>query len=134
MSRELKKYIIQSDKQEVMKVPQAIIIGLLNGTEVQLNIQGKVSFEESIDMLNTAQYELLKTFLGAIVAKGEDEKEFRKKIYDRAVLGFSLMIDKFHPEGKDDKYAGMTNEAVLKAQNALLKERVSKNKSKNKSN
>ena len=122
--RQLKKYTIKANNVEIMSQPAIIVIGLDSlENKVQLNIQGRIVFEEMLDMFNTAQYELLTTFFKA-VSKGDplaeiDEKKLKREIYDKAVLGFSLMIDKFLPEAKDDKYAGFTNAAVLEAQNLL---------------
>ena len=130
MSRELKKYTIKADNAVVMKLPHIIIMGHdPKENAVQLNIQGKISFEEMVDIINTAQYELLATFFNA-AGKGlknkKEEDKLRRDIYDRAVLGFSLMIDKFDPEAKNDKYAGFTNEAIMEAQNELLKKGILK--------
>ena len=134
--RQMKKFTIEADGKEIMKQNGILVIGLDQiENAVQLNIQGRITFEEVIDMLNTAQYELLATFLNA-ASKGDplgppvDFKQLKRDIYDRAVLGFSLMIDKFLPEAKDDKYAGMTDQAVLEAQNASLKKRIEAKKAK----
>ena len=109
-----------------MKQPSIIIIGFDPATnKIQLNIQGKVNFEEMIDMFNTAQLELLTTFEKSLATKeGVDMKLAKRDIYDRAVLGFSLMIDQFLPEGKLDKYAKFTDEAVMEAQNTKLKKQI----------
>jgi transcriptional regulator of heat shock response len=126
MSRKLKKYKIEAEGKTVMKQTAIIIVGMDQETnQVQLNIQGKIGFEEAIDMLNTTQFELINTFFNSIKDNKEiDKDKAKREIYDRAVLGFSLMIDKFLPEAKDDKYAGFTDEAVLEAQNNLLKKRI----------
>lgn len=126
MPRQLKKYDLKLDKKTIMKQPSIIIIGFDPATnKIQLNIQGKVNFEEMIDMFNTAQLELLTTFEKSLATKeGVDMKLAKRDIYDRAVLGFSLMIDQFLPEGKLDKYAKFTDEAVMEAQNTKLKKQI----------
>lgn len=130
MSKQLKKWEIKADGKTVIRQPQVVIIGFDRETqEIQMNIQGKISFEEMIDMFNTAQYELLATFFNeASKSEGVNEKELRRDIYNRAVLGFSLMIDKFDPEAKDDKFAGLTNEAIMEAQNQVLRKRANAKK------
>ena len=132
MSRQLKKYEIKEGKRVLMRQPHIVIIGHdPEKNAIQLNIQGRISFEEMVDMFNTALYELLLTFeKEAGKAEGIDKKQLKQDVYDKAVLGFSLMVDKFHPEAKNDKYEGFTNEAILEAQNAKLKRQIAERKSK----
>lgn len=125
--RQPKKYSIKVDNDEIMRPTGAVIIGIHQAEQsIQLNIAGKISFEEMIDMFNNAQYELLHTFFNAAAEGLSDEEcaKLTRDIYDRAVLGFSLMIDRFFPEGKNDKFEGFTNEAIINAQNAELRRRV----------
>ena len=130
MAREFKKYKIAAEGKEVMRQHGVLIIGLdQQANQVQLNIQGKIAFEEVLDMLNTAQSELVNTFYAAASRNPElDAKKIKKEIYERAVMGFSLMIDKFYPEGKDNKFHNFTNEAIMEAQNAKLKRSIAKKK------
>lgn len=118
-----KKYTMKLENKIIMKMPKIITIGL-EDQQIQLNIAGKVSIEEGLDMLNNTMYEILETFAKSAIAKGADEAIIKKELYERAVWGFSLIIDQFYPEGKDNKYEGFTNEAIMKAQNDLLKKRA----------
>ena len=115
---------IKSDKTELMTVDQAIIIGLKDQKEVKLNIQGNLSLEEVLDMMNTALLELLNTFEYMAKHKKDlnatQEKNLKEEIYQRAVLGFSLIIDKYYPEGIKNRFNGLTEEAIMKAQNEIL--------------
>jgi len=115
---------IKSGNKNLMDVDQAIVIGLRNKKDVSLNIQGELSLEEVLDMLNTATLELLSTFEGTAVKdkklKEEQAKQLKKDIYERAVLGFSLMIDKYNPEGIKTRFNGLTEEAIMKAQDEIL--------------
>ena len=115
---------IKSDKTELMSVDQAIIIGLKNQKEVKLNIQGDLSLEEVLDMMNTALLELLNTFEHTATNKKDltqaQQKSLKEEIYQRAVLGFSLIIDKYNPEGVKTRFNKLTNEAIMKAQDEIL--------------
>lgn len=118
------RYRIKSNTRELMFVDRALVVGHIKETDkIQMNVQGNISFEEMLDMLNTAQYQFLEYFETSLRTKIKDNEEFnkgRKDIYDRAVWGFSLMIDKFYPEGKDNKFKGLTDRAILKAQDEIL--------------
>lgn len=115
---------IKSDKTDLMTVDQAIIIGLQNQNEVKLNIQGNLSLEEVLDMLNTALLELLNTFeqtqLHQKPLDKKQQKALKEEIYQRAVLGFSLIIDKYYPEGIKSRFNNLTEEAIMKAQDEIL--------------
>lgn len=115
---------IKSGNKNLMDVDQAIVIGLRNKKDVSLNIQGELSLEEVLDMINTATLELITTFEDNAHQKGElneDQlKQLKVDIYERAVLGFSLMIDRFHPEGIKSRFNGLTEEAIMKAQDEIL--------------
>lgn len=113
----MKKYKINVDRKEVMHVEKAINIGLLDEKTVKLNVVGSLNIEQVLDMLNTAAYELLET---TYKLTDGDKKVIKNELYQRAVLGFSLMIDKFHPEGIKTRFNGLTEEAVMKAQNEIL--------------
>ena len=102
-----------------------IIIGMPSDKKVTLKLEGTLGFEESLDMLNTAQFELL-------TSMSEMQPHLTKKMYERAVLGFSLMIDKFYPEGVETKFHGLTNEAIIKAQDDILKKRIKDKKNQEK--
>lgn len=109
----MKKYKIYTDKKETMHIDKAILIGLKDTDKVSLNIVGQVTLEEALDMINTVTYELLDAFT-------KTQEKLKPEIYQRAVLGFSLMIDKFFPEGIKTKFNGLTDEAIMKAQNEIL--------------
>lgn len=115
---------IKSGNKNLMDVDQAIVIGLRNKKDVSLNIQGELSLEEVLDMINTATLELITTFEDNAHQKGElneDQlKQLKVDIYERTVLGFSLMIDRFHPEGIKSRFNGLTEEAIMKAQDEIL--------------
>lgn len=120
---------VQIDKKEVMRIDKGLIMGLVDdGKKVKVNVVGDLLFEEVLDLTNTALYDLLNHFReGVILAEPKtDITELTKDIYKRAVLGFSLMIDKFYPEGKNDRFGKLTEEAIIKAQNDILKERKNK--------
>lgn len=115
---------IKKDKTELMSVDQAIIIGLKGDKTVKLNIQGDLSLEEVLDMMNTALLELLNTFEHTAEHKNNltdtEKKNLKEEIYQRAVLGFSLIIDKFYPEGIKTRFNNLTEKAVMEAQDEIL--------------
>jgi len=113
----MKKYKVKIDKKEVMHVEKGINIGLVDEKEVKINLVGKIGLEEALDMLNTTQFELLETFSKQVETNKDAVKN---ELYQRAVLGFSLMIDKFYPEGIKSRFNGLTEEAIMKAQNEIL--------------
>ena len=117
----MKKYKIKVDKQEIMNIPHGIILGYnREDKQVNLSIIGKLSLDELLDIFNTATYELLETFYKRACEKAKHKAQIRREIYNRAVMGFSLMIDKFDPEAKNTRFAKLTDEAILKAQNDIL--------------
>ena len=74
-------------------------------------------------MMNTAKLQILNDFHTLATQKTEDPeviKQIQEDIWKRANLGAGMMLDVFYPEGKDTKFAGLTNEAILKAQNEVL--------------
>jgi hypothetical protein len=99
-----------------------IIIQLKDDNQVGIRIKGEMKFEEVIDMLHTAEYDFLNTF------NDQTDGKFKKEIYKRSVLGYSLMADKFYPEGKNSKFAGLTEEAVMKAQDQVIREKAKRKK------
>ena len=115
---------IKKDKTELMSVDQAIVIGLKGDKTVKLNIQGDLSLEEVLDMMNTALLELLNTFEHTAEHKNNltdtEKKNLKEEIYQRAVLGFSLIIDKFYPEGIKTRFNNLTEKAVMEAQDEIL--------------
>ncbi len=116
---------IISDKQELMDVDRAIIIGLKEDNQVVLNLQNEMSLEEVLDMMNTSLYELLNTFEKYAQSQNpkmteKEKKKLKEELYQRAVLGFSLVIDKFHPDGKKSRFEGLTEQAVMEKQNEIL--------------
>lgn len=119
--------IIKANSKELMKVDHAIIIGLKGKDEVKLNIQGNISLEEVLDMINTATLDILQSFEDLAANKSnlneESQKKLKEDIYQRAVLGFSLMIDKYHPEGIKTRFNSLTDEAIMKAQDEILSSR-----------
>lgn len=118
---------IKADKSDLMKVDSAIIIGLANEKDVKLNIQGKLSLDEVLDMINTALLELLTTYEKSVIAqhglKGEAQHKAKTDIYERAVMGFSLMIDKYNPEGVKTRFNGLTEKAIMEKQDEILSRR-----------
>ena len=122
------KYRIKANGKELMFLPKALVMGL-DDKKVKLKVLGGLSFEETMDLLATSQLEILNYFKQHIeeqVANEEELNKGRKEIYDRAVWGFSLMIDQFYPEGKDEKFAGLTDKDILRAQNEVLRDRQKK--------
>lgn len=113
-----------------MKPDRAITIGLQGDKDVNLNIQGQISLEEALDMLNTALYELLQTFEKHANDQkkltNHQRKQLKEDIYRRAVWGFSLMIDKYHPNAKKGRFQGLTEEAIMKAQDEILSSKQEK--------
>lgn len=101
---------------------KSLTISLKDDNTVTLLVEGELSFEEAMDMVHTAQFDLLNSFERIVIAKNKDvnETQLKNDIYDRAVLGFSLMIDKFHPERKKTKFNNLTDEAILEASNRIL--------------
>lgn len=87
---------------------------------INMKVHGKMTLDESLDLLNTSMYNVIKVYDNRTENKHTDE------IYERAVQGFSLMIDRFRPE-KNFKHTELTNEAILKAENELLSSTESKN-------
>ena len=121
---------IRADKDELMSVDRAIVIGLKDDSKVKLNIQGELSIEEVLDMLNTTLLEMLNTYEDAAKSKHnlkeEDEKNLKQDLYQRAVLGFSLTMDKYLPEGIKTRFNQLTEEAVMEKQNEILSRKSKK--------
>lgn len=121
---------IRADKKELMAVDKAIVIGLKGDKNVKLNIQGELSIEEVLDMLNTTLLEMLNTYEHTAKTRhnltGEDEKKLKEDLYQRAVMGFSLTIDKYHPEGIKTKFNQLTEEAIMEKQDEILSRKSKK--------
>lgn len=118
---------IKVNSKLVMQVDQALLIGLKDKNEVKLNIQGNLSLEEVLDMINTATLDILQSFEDLAANKSnlneQSQKQLKEDIYQRAVLGFSLMIDKYHPEGIKTRFNNLTEQAIMKAQDDILSSR-----------
>ena len=118
---------IKVNSKLVMQVDQALLIGLKDKNEVKLNIQGNLSLEEVLDMINTATLDILQSFEDLAADKSnlneQSKKQLKEDIYQRAVLGFSLMIDKYHPEGIKTRFNNLTEQAIMKAQDDILSSR-----------
>jgi len=135
MSRELKKVHIKADNKKIMASPHVIIIGSDPLTkQVQVNLQGQLGVDEVLDALHTVEFEMLQHALRYAtkdIPEKDIEKEtakFRDALYDRSVAGYSLMIDRFHPDKKKDKFDGLTDEAIVEAQTRILKKKAAANK------
>lgn len=117
---------IKINNQEVMAADKVIIVGLKNEKEVSMSVAGELQIEEAMDMLNTVYLETLNAFLKSLPEEKQDK--LKKVIYERATWGVSMMLDQFYPEGKKNKFKGLTDEAIIKAQNEVLKERIANRK------
>ena len=115
----------KSDEKDVIMIADRILnLGLVQDKKVKMHIAGDFSLDEILDTMNTGLYEILNTYVEYGAHKHnlseEDQKKLKRDVYERAVFGFSLTIDKFFPEGKDTKFQGLTEEAIMKAQNEIL--------------
>ena len=86
-----------------------------------------------MDLLNTVLYDALEQTVEQILHNQPsiDETELRNRLYEQAVMGFSLVMDRFHPEYKEGKFNGLTDEAILRQQTEILKEKAAKYKNEN---
>lgn len=95
-------------KQKVMEVARGVSAGYrLDGKTVTMSIAGEISLDEVLDLLHTLEYEFLTTFVKNAEVQNADVKDFdikkiKKQVYDRSVMGYSLMIDKFYPQKTDE--------------------------------
>lgn len=106
---------------------KGIFLTLNDKNKVTMSLRGELSLDEMLDLLNTGIYMALNDILSAAETAHKEsphKHDFKTPIYERAVWGFSLMMDKFHPEMKESKYHGLREEAIMKAEDALLKERA----------
>jgi hypothetical protein len=91
---------IAVDKKNVVEINNGILMGYTTKDQINTHIVGQLSLDETLDMLNTVQYEFLNTFVKHALEKQPQltEKDIRKQLYDRSVMGYSLMIDRFKDE------------------------------------
>ena len=124
--------IVINDTQE-LKAELALILGLDNKNNVKVATAGNVSLDVMMDLLNTVLYDALEQTVEQILHNQPsiDETELRNRLYEQAVMGFSLVMDKFHPEYKEGKWSGLTNEAIIRQQTEILKEKAAKYKNEN---
>jgi len=81
-----------------------------------------MNLDELLNTTNTVTLELLSMWMKK--ADPMDERPtLRREVHDRAVTMFSMIMNMFDPTVAEDKWDGLTEEAVLKAQNDLLKEK-----------
>ncbi len=112
---------LQINKKHILESDKIIVIALKEDKQVQMHMHGQWKLEEILDSFNTVQHETLTTFSKHKDIPEKSRPALKKSIYERAVWGFSLMIDKFHPEGKDNRFSKLTDKAILKAQDDVLK-------------
>ena len=90
-------------KQKVMEVARGVSAGYrLDGKTITMSIAGEISLDEVLDLLHTLEYEFLTTFVKNAELQNADVKHIKKQVYDRSVMGYSLMIDKFYPQKTDE--------------------------------
>jgi hypothetical protein len=117
-----KKFEFKVNGKKTITVDKGFAVGLNKKDKIKFNLVGEMNIEEFLDMVNTMTYEMLNMVLESLGSSDDVQKQ----IYQRAVLGFSLMIDKFYPEGVKTKFNGLTEEAILKAQNEILRNKSKK--------
>jgi hypothetical protein len=123
VSRHLKKYEVTVDKQKIVRAPHVLILTHDPEDEkVGFSIHGNMNLDELLNTTNTVTLELLSMWMKK--ADPMDERPtLRREVHDRAVTMFSMIMNMFDPTVAEDKWDGLTEEAVLKAQNDLLKEK-----------
>jgi hypothetical protein len=111
-----------------LDVDKAIIIATTKkDSKVQIATVGKVTIDLLMDLSNTLIHDALNQLVIAASNSdhGLDENKLRNDLYEKAVMGFSLMLNKFHPSYvNDEKWGGLTTEAILKTQNKILQDKV----------
>jgi len=121
-----------------LDVDKAIIIATTEkDSKVQIATVGKVTIDLLMDLSNTLIHDALNQLVEAAVSSdhGLDENKLRNDLYEKAVMGFSLMLNKFHPSYvNDEKWGGLTTEAILKTQNKILQDKVKEAKKSNADN
>ena len=109
---------------------KGVVVGLDGDKKVKLSSFGELGFDEIFDSLTTTMHAYMEDFVRAVKANPDikaKEEDVRKDIHDKVVMAFSLMADQFYPEAKESRFAGLTEEAVIRAQNEILKERAGSN-------
>lgn len=112
----MKKVYIENEKGslEKTKVDYGIFLGAFK-EDMKMNVVGESTFEEMNNLVMSGVRHLYET---AVHNFGEDK---RKEIYERGVQVFSLLMDEFYPEGKDQKYGGiLTDEDIKEAEDRKL--------------
>ena len=126
MAERVRFHAIKVNGQTLQKAQDAIIVGYSGSENVNLNILGNPSLDQALELLNTAQLQILEEFHILATQDIQDPErceKIREEIWGRANIFAGMMLDKFHPEGKKSKFGGLTDEAILKAQNEILSHR-----------
>ena len=108
---------IYVNKGKALEIQNGVVMGFHDPKTIKFHIIDKMTFEETLDLINTVQLELLEVFFASGAAKlttDEDKLKLRRNIYMRASFGFGLMIDRFDPQAKDQRFEGKTDMEVLR--------------------
>lgn len=82
-----------------------MLLGHANKDELILHMEGKATYDEIWDDFFSAMIH---------IAEVSHEQGMEKQvIYDHLVQAFSLVMDTFHPEGKESKYGDYSDEDIL---------------------
>lgn len=103
----------KKNPSKVIEVDRGILIAQKK-RQMIIEIIGEHTFEELHDLYLSA---LLHLYESAVHNFGEEN---RKLIYERSVQMYSLIIDKFYPDGKETRYGILTDEDIKKAEEAKL--------------
>ncbi len=107
---------IYVNKEKKLEITNGIAMGFKNPKEIKFQIVDNLTFEETLDLFNTVQLELLEAFYatGANKLKTDEEKaKLRRDMHTRASFGFALVADRFDPTAKDARFDGKTDMEVL---------------------
>ena len=115
MADKKRKVYVEDDKGSLRK--QKVDYGIFFGADdkdMKIGVVGESTFEEMNNLIMSGVKHVCETAVHSI---GEEQ---RKEVYTRAVQMFSLVMDDFYPEGKDERFGMLTDEDIKEAEDRKI--------------